>query len=76
LGARPRPSGHHPRTAEIEARATEIAKAQTALFQARISEWPLVNQGLKDETVALKHAAAQSTGNESSGTTGRTNPND
>ena len=63
LGARPRPSGQHPRTAEIEARTTEIAKAQTArlvekaLFQARISERPLVNQGLKDETATLEAAA-------------------
>jgi hypothetical protein len=54
--------------AEIEARATEIAQAhaawlaEKALFQARISELALLNQGLKDETATL-HAE------------GRTHPN-
>ena len=45
--------------AETEARATEIAQAhadwltEKALFQARISELALLNQGLKDETATL-----------------------
>jgi hypothetical protein len=30
---------------------------EKALFQARISERPLVNQGLKDETATLEAAA-------------------